>query len=92
LRTSVRLAFECSETDVGGRLRSVLAPDNEGIPRGLAFTMGGSGKEVSFEVESTSPSTALATCLALLRDVSLFQEVWLLSRPSDSTPLRVNRR
>lgn len=92
MTTLARLTIECADDEIGTRLRSVLAPDNEGIPRGLSFTMTGSGREVAFDVESSSPSTAIATCLAVLRDVSLFQEVWLLSRAADSTPHRVSSK
>jgi hypothetical protein len=38
------------------------------------------GTEIEFLVSSDSATAVLSTVLALLRDVTLFQEVWLLSR------------
>jgi hypothetical protein len=38
---------------------------------------------VRFEIESESFVTAISTSLALLRDVSLFEQVWLLSERPD---------
>ena len=62
------------------RLSAVLAPDNEGLPRGLRLTMAGAGRSFRCKVESDSTSAAISTVLALLRDIALFQEVSLLSR------------
>ncbi|MDG7008196.1 MAG: hypothetical protein JRN06_08120 [Nitrososphaerota archaeon] len=62
------------------KLSAVLAPDNEGLPRGLRLTMAGAGRSLRCRVESDSPSAAISTTLALMRDIALFQEVWLLSR------------
>ena len=84
MSASVRLSVRCADDRVGRDLRSVLTPDNEGVPRGLRFSMGGSGRVVEFHIGSESPSTALSTSVALLRDISLFEQVWLLSRPYDS--------
>ena len=62
------------------RLSAVLAPDNDGTPRGLRLAMAGTGSRLRCRVESGSYSAALSTVLALLRDIALFEEVWLLSR------------
>jgi len=35
---------------------------------------------LEFVVSAGSPSGSLSTILAVLRDITLFQEVWLLSR------------
>lgn len=61
-------------------LSDVLAPDNEGLPPGLSLSVAGRDNRIVFTVESRSPAPALSTIMALLRDVVLFQEVWLLSR------------
>lgn len=62
------------------RLSSVLAPDNEGLPRGVRLAMVGAGSSLRCRVEAGSSSAALSIILALMRDIVLFQEVWLLSR------------
>jgi hypothetical protein len=42
--------------------------------------MASEGSKMEFEIESDSPGTTLSTILALLRDIRLFQEIWLLSQ------------
>ena len=73
---TLRLADERARRD----LAAVLAPDNEGLPRGLSLSVTGEGDVLRFGAESSSPSQAVSTVLALLRDITLFQEVWRLSR------------
>ena len=68
------------DADSVRRLSAVLAADIEGLPRGLKLTMAGAGRSFRCRIESDSPSAAVSTVLALMRDVVLFQEVWLLSR------------
>ncbi len=84
MRTSVRLSIRCSEKEVRTQLESVLSPDNEGAPKGLRFSMSGRAGTLLFRIESAAPSAGLSTAIAVLRDVSLFQEVWLLSRRKDA--------
>lgn len=69
-------------------LSAVLAPDNGGIPRGLRLTSTEEGRTVRFDIESGSPAAALSTALSLLRDIALFDEVWLLSHGKDGRSLR----
>jgi len=83
LRTAIRLSIRCGSGSLGGKLGSVLAPDNEGFPSGLEFAMSVKEEVVRFEIESESFVTAISTSLALLRDVSLFEQVWLLSERPD---------
>lgn len=83
MSTKVRLSVRCADGQVGHDLKSVLTPDNEGVPRGLRFSMVGSAEVVEFHISSDSSSTALSTSLGLLRDISVFEQVWLLSRPAD---------
>ena len=73
-------------------LRSVLAPDNVGIPRGTRLSMEVRGSSLAFDVESESASTALSTVLSLLRDITLFEEVWLLSHRSGGGVSRDERK
>jgi hypothetical protein len=80
LKTAAMLALTCADEEVRKSLASVLAPDNEGAPRSLSLSVGGKGHTLELDVKSASPSTAISTALALLRDVALFEEVWLLSR------------
>ena len=70
------------------RLSAVLAPDNEGLPRGLRLTMAGAGRSFRCRIESDSPSAAVSTVLALMRDVVLFQEVSFLSLCEQSNKKR----
>jgi hypothetical protein len=79
LKSTARLTLGLSDFEARKSLASVLAPDNEGTPRGLRLSMTCEGATIEFLVESVSPSTVVSTVLALLRDISLFQEVWLLS-------------
>lgn len=83
MSTRAKLSVRCASTLVGGALRSVLTPDNEGVPRGLRFSMRGSAKDLEFSISSESAPTAVSTCLALLRDIALFEQIWLLSRPGN---------
>ena len=84
MRASVKISIRCTDDLVGRGLRSVLTPDNKGVPRGLRFLMKGSAEVLEFDIGSGSPSTALSTSLALLQDISLFEQVWLLSRADDA--------
>lgn len=84
MRTSVRIVVSCTDAVVGKSMRRVLAADNKGLPPGLALAMDGEGPSVGFKLHSESASTALSTSLAILRDISLFEEVWLLTRGSDA--------
>ena len=79
MRTAAILALNLSSKSVRESLQSVLAPDNEGAPRGTTFTMVGDGSALEFRVSSDSAPAVMSTMLALLRDITLFQEVWLLS-------------
>ncbi len=83
MRTFVSLSFKCAHKSIGRKLGSVLAPDNEGFPSGLQFAMKVEDDVVRFEIESESLVTCISTSLALLRDVSLFEQVWLLSERPD---------
>jgi len=80
LKASVTLTVRLSGLSEGKSLSAVLAPDNEGLPQGMLLSMATRGKVLELVVSAGSPSSSLSTVLALLRDVTLFQEVWLLSR------------
>jgi len=90
LSTEVTLTVTLAGSGPKRALAAVLAPDNEGLPKGLRITPSGDGRSVRYVVESVSPATALSTALALLRDVSLFQEVWLLSHGKDARGRRAS--
>jgi hypothetical protein len=84
LTISVILTFTCKDPDARRRLQSVLTPDNEGGPRSLKLSATGEGSTLEFKVGADSLQTAVSTALAILRDVSLFEEVWLLSQGGDA--------
>lgn len=88
MRTTATLSIRFEEAGARQSLTSVLAPDNEGAPRGLKLTMVGRGKSLVIRVECASTATAISTTLAVLRDISLFQEVWLLSHAKDAASYR----
>ncbi len=80
MKTTAVLRLKLSDGSARGNLVSVLAPDNQELPKGLDLSVRWVGREAEFVVESDSTSTSVSTVLALLRDIELFQEVWLLSR------------
>jgi len=83
LRASATLTVRLSGAVQGKSLSAVLAPDNQGLPQGMLLSMATRGRVLELVVSAGSPSDSLSTILALLRDITLFQEVWLLSRQSE---------
>jgi len=83
LKASATLVVRFSDLKARKSLAEVLAPDNREVPRGLALKTAGGRRSLKLTAESESPSTSISTALALLRDVALFQEVWLLSHGMD---------
>jgi len=79
LKSEAALTVLLAGQGEGSSLAAVLAPDNEGLPHGMLLSTKARGKTLEFEVTSGSLSATLSTILALLRDITLFQEVWLLS-------------
>ena len=80
MKASATLTVRLSGVPEGKSLSAVLSPDNEGLPQGMLLSMSTKGRELELVVSAGSPSMSLSTILALLRDITLFQEVWLLSR------------
>ena len=79
MKASATLTVRLSGAAEGKSLSAVLAPDNEGLPQGMFLSMATRGRVLELVVSSGSPYASLSTILALLRDVTVFQEVWLLS-------------
>ena len=79
MKSNALLTVRRSSAGERRSLEAVLAPDNEGLPRGMLLSITASGKALEFEVSSGSLQASLSTVLALMRDITLFQEVWLLS-------------
>jgi hypothetical protein len=84
LRTEARLSFHCKDPEVALELEQVLTPDNVGMPHDQRFTMTRRGRTLVFDIGSVSPASTSSTLSSILRDVSLFQEIWLLSRSVDT--------
>ena len=80
MKPRAELVISCGDVEAVRALMSVLAPDNEGGPRGLGIAASAKGKDLVIQVAADSPTTLVSTSLAFLRDISLFREVWLLSR------------
>ncbi len=85
MKVSAAMKVVCSDEGVGRALASVLGPDNRAVPRGMAFSMRRSGGTIRFRIESDSPKSALSTSVALLLDIALFEQVWLLSAAADGS-------
>jgi transcription factor Pcc1 len=86
--SSVSLTLTCSGKEEARAIQKVLGPDNEGGPRGFMISVGVQDNVVKFLLRSETPSTAISTVLGILRDVSLFEQVWLLSRRTDGGSTR----
>ncbi len=84
MKTEARLSLRCKNSEVAMKLEQVLAPDNVGIPSDQRFAMTRDGRSLVFVLNSESPASALSTLSSILRDASLFQEIWLLSRGADA--------
>jgi hypothetical protein len=84
MKTTIRLSIRCADVRVCHHLVSVLTPDNEGAPHGMTLKMEARKETLEFMIASDSPSGAVSTAMAVLRDVLLFQEVWLLSLARDA--------
>ncbi|MGD0318986.1 MAG: hypothetical protein ABSB56_04765 [Nitrososphaerales archaeon] len=84
MRTTIKLSIRCADVDVCRNLTSVLTPDNEGAPHGMTLRMRARKETLEFQITSDFPSGVVSTAIAVLRDVLLFQEVWLLSRVRDT--------
>lgn len=84
MKVTAELELRMHDADSARRLSAVLAPDNEGLPRGLKLSVSRGTRLLAYRVDSGSPTSAVSTALALLRDIVLFQEVWLLSRRKDA--------
>lgn len=80
MKSTAVLSVATSDPRSRDSLAGVLAPDNLGLPRGLRLSSRTPDRRLEYLVEAETPSAALSTALALLRDIELFQEVWLLSR------------
>ena len=74
----------CNDPEARRKLQSVLSPENEGGPRSMRLSATGVGSILRFKVGAESLQTAISTALAILRDVGLFEEVWLLSHGGDA--------
>lgn len=84
MRVTAVLTICCADGLTASRLCSVLKPDTGHPPKGLSADLSQKGKEVALGVASGSPSTSISTCLGVLRDATLFQEVWLLTQQWDA--------
>lgn len=86
-----RLEIACRDTAVASHLEEVLTPDNVGVPRNQRFSMARVRDSLVFGVESETPASLFSTLISVLRDVALFQEVWLLSSEKDAAAGRRSR-
>lgn len=80
----LRLSITCRNNRSAKDLASVLAPDNAAVPSGQRFSMAVRGRSLIFVVASERIPSAFTTVQGILRDVALFQEVWLISHNRDA--------
>lgn len=80
MKASAALTVMLSGAAEAKSLSAVLAPDNEGLPLGTLLSMATRGKVLELQVSADSPPASISPILSLLRDIILYQEVWLLSR------------
>lgn len=78
------LTIGCRNSRAVKELASVLAPDNVAIPAEQRFSMAVRGHSLLFNVASERIPSAFTTAQSILRDVALFQEVWLISHSRDA--------
>jgi hypothetical protein len=88
LRAAATLTVRLVDSGSRKALSAVLAPDNEVLPGELLLSAVEEEESIRFNAESKSPATAVSAVLALLRDITLFQEVWLLSHGKDAVGRR----
>ena len=84
MKSKLLLKLTCQSPVTARRLAAVLGPDNRGFPSGQRFSMAVKSRFVKFSVESERLPSAFTTILGVLRDVALFQEIWLISRAMDA--------
>jgi len=84
LKAELLLRVECAGPEIASDLAKVLEPDNHGLPRGLDLRMERSSGSLTFFASSDEPGDALLAVEGVLRDMELFQEVWLLSAVRES--------
>jgi len=84
MRTGISLSVRCSNEKLRDKLQAVLAADNVGGPWGMRFSVTLRDEFLNFRVTSEAPATSLSTVISLLNDITLFQEVWLLSSQKDA--------
>jgi hypothetical protein len=84
LTAEAQLTLRCRDAKVAKGLEQVLSPDNAGFPRGQRFAMTRKGRTLLFIVDGEATSSFFSTVYSVLRDASLFQEIWLLSRGEDA--------
>lgn len=78
MSASLNLSIRCVDKETAKRLEAVLTPDNVDTPRGMRLLMRRKHDTVRFEIASEGVSS-MATAIALLGDIALFEEVSLLS-------------
>ena len=84
MKARTTLSIRCRDREACKLLAEVMAPDNEGAPKGMSLKMRSNDGNLEFHFDSDSPQGALTTAIAILRDANLSQEVWLLSRQDDA--------
>ncbi len=92
MKVTARLSLGCVDVRTADALEQVLAPDNVGIPRDQRFTVSREGNVLLFRCVSDEAASVFSTLNSVLKDSSLFQEVWLLSLEREAGIGRSSRR
>lgn len=80
MKSTLHLRVECVSRPTAKTLASVLASDNKALPSDQRMSMSVTSRSVVFRIESERTRSALTTVCSVLRDIALFQEIWLISR------------
>jgi hypothetical protein len=79
LKYTLLLRLNCRNQPTARKLASVLAPDNRSLPSDQRLSMSTISRSVVFRIETERERAALTTASGILRDVALFQGIWLIS-------------
>jgi Transcription factor Pcc1 len=80
LNSKFVLRVRCRNAATAKSLAAVLSPDNKAAPSDQLFSMKVLSKSVALEVESERARSGFNTIRSVLNDVTLFREIWLISR------------
>jgi hypothetical protein len=79
LNSTFLLKFDCRSSATARKLAAVLEADNRGVPIDQRLAMSVASRSVTITVGAARTGSGFTTVQSILRDVALFQEIWLIS-------------